>query len=214
MQMCIGVYLHGFLSSGKSEKGQWLTQQIADENKVVQPPLFTEFITVTYPIKSVQDSVHEIEKIIAQYPKKQNKIILLGSSMGGYYAQYLGQKYQLPYIMINPALNPVPVFVENQGEHINPSTGEMVKIDKNYIADLQRYDVCTLKQTVPALLLIDKDDEVIDVAFAIQRYQPLANRDKTDSCFETVIYSGGDHRFIHMEDAWPKIKAFIQKIPE
>ncbi|WP_040724987.1 YqiA/YcfP family alpha/beta fold hydrolase [Thiomicrorhabdus sp. Kp2] len=212
MKECIGVYLHGFLSSGQSEKGQWLTQKNTQDSFLGKSPLFTKFITVTYPIKSVHESLKVIESILAKYKDRLDKIVMLGSSMGGFYAQYLGQKYQLPYIMINPALNPVPVFSENIGLHTNPSTGEVVLIDNAYIADIQSYDVKTLDKNIPALLLIDTDDEVIDVDFAIQHYQDSAAVKRVNSRFEVVIYSGGDHRFIHMEDAWLKIKQFIENL--
>lgn len=207
MNECIGVYLHGFLSSEKSEKGQWLVKKIDSERDESDVSFFKKFITVTYPIKSVEQSVQVIENVLLEHSKNLDKIILLGSSMGGYYAQYIGQKYHVPYIMINPALNPTPVFLENMGTHINPSTGEEVCINEQYIADLQAFDVDVLDRELPALLLIDRDDEVIDVDFAIQKYrrQPEANS-------KVIIFSGGDHRFIHMDKAWLDIKAFIDEI--
>lgn len=211
MHNCIGVYLHGFLSSGKSEKGQWLVNQVRLEQQQSSEVVFSQFITVTYPIKSVAESINAIEKIIIQHKDNLAKIILLGSSMGGYYAQYFADKYQLPYVMINPALNPVPVFLQNQGEHINPSTGEHVCIDNAYIQDIEKYDIESLNPNLPGLLLIDIDDEVIDVDFAIQRYKKIEQNQ--GSLSKVVVYSGGDHRFIHMDDAWLKIKEFVQSLP-
>ena len=201
MNGCIGVYLHGFLSSAKSEKGQWLLQK----NTIGNPRLFDDFITVSYPNKSVIESIQVIDSEIKKQLKKGKKVVLLGSSLGGFYAQYFAQIYQLPYIMINPALNSLPVFKANMGLHINPSTGEKVCIDEEYINDLKKYDVSKPSENIPALLLIDLDDEVIDVNFAIQRYQ----KGDTGHCFKAKIYSGGDHRFIHMEEAWCEIEAFV-----
>lgn len=208
MNECIGVYLHGFLSSGKSEKGQWLAKKIASERSQSVKPLFKKFITVTYPIKSVKHSVQVIENILLEHSKNLDKIILLGSSMGGYYAQFVGQKYHIPYIMINPALNPTPVFLKNMGTHTNPSTGEEVCINQQYIADLQAFDVKLLQKDLPALLLIDIDDEVIDVDFAIQKYQTQQD----EKNLKVIRFSGGDHRFVHMDKAWLDIKAFIAQI--
>ncbi|GAB6070255.1 esterase YqiA [Thiomicrorhabdus hydrogeniphila] len=201
MKGYIGVYLHGFLSSAKSEKGQWLLQK----NSTDKSRLFDEFITVNYPNKLVTDSVQVIDDEIKKQLKKDKKIVLLGSSLGGFYAQYFAQIYHLPYIMINPALNSLPVFKANMGLHTNPSTGEQVCIDEDYINNLKKYDVNNPDENIPALLLIDLDDEVIDVDFVIQRYQ---KRD-SDHCFKAKIYSGGDHRFIHMEEAWYEIKEFV-----
>ncbi|WEJ61538.1 YqiA/YcfP family alpha/beta fold hydrolase [Thiomicrorhabdus lithotrophica] len=209
MQAYIGLYLHGFLSSGKSEKGQWLKATVKQQNFDEDNPAFNELFTPTYPINSPKASVHEIESVLKKMLDDQNtKIVLLGSSMGGYYAQYLGQKYQLPYIMINPALNPTPIFNENLGCHTNPATQEDFCIDLAYIKELQTYDVVQLNKDVPALLLIDTDDEVIDVSFALKRYKA----DSSDCHFITVKYSGGDHRFTHMQQAWLEINKFLNAL--
>lgn len=210
MQTCIGVYLHGFLSSGNSEKGQWFKAQanlLADANEEL---IFDEFITPTYPIKTPQESVEFIENLLLNLKDKWHKVVLFGSSMGGYYAQYLGQKYGVPYILINPALRPIPVFKEHIGHHVNPSTHEPFCIDNSYIASLQTYDVKSLNNQVPAMLLIDTDDEVIDVDYALQAYNP--SKSKQGTKFTAVIYTGGDHRFIHLDQAWLNIKQFIKQL--
>jgi len=204
MNDCIGIYLHGFLSSAKSEKGLWLV----NKNTETKLTLFDEIITISYPNKSVAESVMVIEAEIKKQLKKNKKVVLLGSSLGGFYAQYFAQIYQLPYIMINPALNLLPVFKVNLGLHTNPTTGEVVNINQSYISNLLKYDVANPNKTIAALLLIDLDDEVIDVDFAIQRYKHSDNA----PCFKAKIYSGGDHRFIHMEEAWYEIQDFISTL--
>ena len=206
MRDCIGVYLHGFFSSGNSEKGQWLKSQVEQKTSC-----FSEIYTPTYPIGSPQASVEAIDKCIQQAHASSSNVILLGSSMGGYYAQYFAQKYRLPYIMINPALNPTPIFNKNLGSHVNPATDEMFCIDMAYIEALQSLDVYDLQQNIPALLLLDTDDEVIDVEFALQRYVRKGSLSQ-NSKFESVIFTGGNHRFIHMEQAWLDIQAFLEKL--
>ena len=209
MQAYIGLYLHGFLSSGNSEKGQWLKQVVNQQNLDDENLVLKELLTPTYPIKSSLASVDKIESLLKEILKDQTKkVVLLGSSMGGYYAQYLGQKHQLPYIMINPALNPTPIFNESLGCHTNPVTQEDFCIDQNYIQELQGFDVKQLDGEIPALLLIDTDDEVIDVDYALKRYEA----DPNGSHFSTVMYSGGNHRFIHMQQAWLEINKFLKAL--
>ncbi|HHS99635.1 MAG TPA: hypothetical protein ENK73_02150 [Thiomicrospira sp.] len=212
MRACICVYLHGFLSSGNSEKGQWLKQELAKEqsghSNDESPHVFSQIITLTYPIKSPKDSVDNIESILLEALENNSNVVLMGSSMGGYYAQCLGQKYNIPYIMINPALHPEPIFRESIGAHTNPATGERFTINEGYISDLKKYDVETPNPKIATLLLIDKDDEVIDVNYAISRYQAdLKNKNSLNN--RSVIYSGGDHRFVHMQQAWSEIKKFV-----
>lgn len=209
MQAYNGLYLHGFLSSGNSEKGQWLKKIVNQQNLEQANDVFNEIVTPTYSIKSPYASVSQIESLLKKMlDDKTKKVVLLGSSMGGYYAQYLGQKYHLPYIMINPALNPSPIFNENLGCHINPATHEKFCIDEAYIDELQGFNVNQLNREIPALLLIDTDDEVIDVDYALNRYESSS----CESQFSMVKYSGGDHRFIHMEQAWLEINKFLNTL--
>ena len=215
MQSVICVYLHGFLSSANSQKGRWLVQQVQAENsqtsQASEPflnPIFKEIIALTYPISNPAESVQKIEALLqAQLAQKKRPIVLMGSSMGGYYAQFLGQKYKLPYIMINPALNPSPIFRQNLGASCNPNTGEKFIIDEAYIQQLEKYDVTRLDKSIPAMLLMDEGDEVIDVATALIKYP-----DKSNFKTEVHVFKGGNHAFQHLAEAWPLIKGFIDRL--
>jgi len=213
MPSFIGVYLHGFLSSGMSQKGQWFKNQnnVSKLDNVTAERLFTSFYTPTYPINSVSKSVDFIDEFLTSIDDFQSNVIIMGSSIGGFYAQYFGQKYGIPYVLINPALNPVKVFYENLGEHTNPATGEMVNISPSYIDNLLKYMVHNPKRAGPSLLLLDEDDEVIDVDYVKNLY---ATRDDENNRFKSVIYSGGDHRFIHLDQAWLEIQEFVQQLQE
>lgn len=215
MQSVICVYLHGFLSSANSQKGRWLVQQVQTENgqtpQASEPflnPIFKEIIALTYPISSPAESVQKIETLLqALLAQKKQPVVLMGSSMGGYYAQFLGQKYKLPYIMINPALNPKPIFLQNLGASRNPYTGEEFVIDETYIQQLEDYDVTRLDRRIPVMLLVDEGDEVIDVDAALMKYPG-----KSDFKTEVHVFKGGDHAFQHLAVAWPLIKDFIDRL--
>jgi len=215
MQQYVCVYLHGFLSSGNSEKGQWLKRKVLGSSKNAvkhhNAAMFSDVLTPTYPIKSPVETAQSIESFLNELTQKGESIVLMGSSMGGYYAQYLGQKYKIPYIMINPALRPEPIFRASLGKHINPVTNEVFTMDEKYIMGVAEYDVGDIDRSVQTLLLIDSDDEVIDVDFAIQRYGVVDSTDESSGHYCT-IYSGGDHRFIHMQQAWSEIQKFINRL--
>jgi len=205
------VYLHGFLSNGNSHKGQWFAKQAKLENSMCtesdEGVFFQDWLTPSYPIASPQASVSSIEnRLKALLNTPETTVVLMGSSMGGFYAQFLGQKYQLPYVLINPALNPRPIFEANRGEHVNPSTEESVCIDEDYIQQIETYQVAKLNLQIPILLLIDKGDELIDIPFAVSQH-PVSQ-----SKCQVQLFEGGDHAFQHLEQAWPMIKAFMQTI--
>lgn len=230
MQSVTSIYLHGFLSSGQSQKGQWFLQQMIAEqqgqvgcepsskpdskygskvdlkDEVAFTPIFKDWLTPTYPIGSPKMTIESIEKLLVATLQQTDQVILVGSSMGGFYAQYFGQKYKLPYVMINPALNPKPLFTKEKGARENPVTGEQLVIDDAYIADLVALKPKVLDRTVPALLLIEEGDDVIDIPFALQHYQ------QAGTAFKTVVYPGGEHAFINVEAAWQEIKQFVAEI--
>lgn len=223
MTKVIGLYLHGFLSSGNSEKGQWFKSQSLTEY-TSESGSFLDWVTPTYPIGSVALSVSTIRQALEgqleraeAYEKTSGeacKVVLLGSSMGGFYAQYFAYEYGLPFVMINPALNPKQVFIENMGVHINPATDETVEINADYINQVLGFQINLaergMKNSSPkSLLLLDLDDEIIDVQYALQ-YYPISKVGDNNSVNKTVTFTGGDHSFIHLEQAWEEILKFIK----
>lgn len=190
------LYLHGFLSSEQSQKGQWFRTRASQDTTS-----FITFNTLTYPLKTPTESVQVInlalQKMLGDKP-----VVIMGSSLGGFYARYFAHRYGLPSVLINPALNPQNLFPQYFGEHLNPHTGEKVCLNNDYLSQLQSYFITGTDQALPALLLIDKDDEVIDVPFALSLY----------STTQTRVFAGGDHRFIHLDKAWQQIIQFTKAL--
>lgn len=50
------------------------------------------------------ETVEQLEKLIQSLNSKE--LMLMGSSLGGYYATYLSDKYNGPAALINPAVRP------------------------------------------------------------------------------------------------------------
>ena len=190
------LYIHGFMSSEQSAKAQELASYFRLSDKV-------DFVTITYPQNDVKKSVTFIENWIINAQKK-GKVALIGSSLGGFYAQYFGQKYQLPYCMINPALN-ADLFYEHLGDHTNPHTNEKVCVNQTYIETLIELNPTTLKFNSPVLLLMDQEDGVIDVDYAKKLYRPVENLEK----LMVKVFEGGNHDFVHLEESYPLIEKWL-----
>lgn len=214
MQRVTCIYLHGFLSSGKSQKGQWFKQQskqlsCEDVSANLGAWCFAEWLTPTYPIVTPQTSMDVINQLVINHLDSEDKLVLMGSSMGGFYARALGERYQVPYIMINPALNPLSIFSNHGGEQQHPTTGEYFEINDEYLAQLDFIENKSLQLSnqsdVPALLLMDSDDEVIDKAYVLSKY-----RDGEKS-YHVHCFEGGDHAFQHCEQSMPLVKNFIER---
>ncbi|QKI89156.1 YqiA/YcfP family alpha/beta fold hydrolase [Thiomicrorhabdus xiamenensis] len=192
------LYLHGFLSSGNSYKAQWFKKRNIQNSA---HPL-GEMFCPTYSQQSLADGLKSIDTTLARWQKQNSRICLIGSSLGGYLVQYYAHKYAIPYIMINPALNPLSLFDDYLGQHTNPYTGEIIEVNEAFFSVLADLQVSQLNPEIPSLLLADKADEVVDIPFALQRYKALPNA-------KSILFPGGDHTFQHLPEAWEEIKLFI-----
>lgn len=184
------LYLHGFLSTGQSAKGQWFKRAFAQQG--------IEVFTPTYPIKTPDESIAVLEQAIGRLLTAKKPWLVMGSSMGGFYGQYLAQKYQKPLIMINPALDAVGVLAAYSGEQVHPITQEHLNINEDYLAALKSLS-CLPSRQIPSLLLLDEGDEVIPYLPSAKAYEGIA---------DILCFPNGSHGFDHLEEAWPKVSAF------
>ncbi|MDZ7804037.1 YqiA/YcfP family alpha/beta fold hydrolase [Thiohalophilus sp.] len=181
------IYLHGFNSSGASAKGQFLREQLDD----------IPILTPTYhydPSRAIVMLQHLVEESL----RLDSNLLLAGASLGGYYTQYLGQRYSLKRVLINPALMPLASLETCLGENINYYTGERYTLTTRHLDALRALDVphpCIASP--PTLLLLDKGDELLDYRLATERY---------DNCADIRLYDDGDHAFQHLPDALPAIR--------
>jgi len=178
------LYIHGFNSSGQSGKAQEVAE-ISPEEQVIAPDLPWQ------PEKAIA----LLEQLVQTH--LDEKILLIGSSLGGYYAQYLGWRFEYPVVLINPALDPVPLLLGCVGEQTNYYTGEVYHLTEETLFSLRRFAVAPADMKAPVLVLLDKGDELIDYRIAERAYRDYGSV----KCFD-----GGSHRFDHLQDA----KAFLQ----
>lgn len=185
------LYIHGFLSSSKSLKAVQTINFMAQnhpEIKVLVPQL------PPYP----QDAIAMLEKL---YQENQNVIKgIVGSSLGGYYATYLVEKYSVKSVLINPAVRPYELFEDHMGEQINPYTKQQFEVDLAYLNTLKTFDTKALKVPACYWLLQQQGDEVLDYTQAVTKYQ---------GCQQTVE-SGGNHGFVGFERFLPQIAEFFE----
>jgi len=180
------IYIHGFNSSGQLGKAQEVAE-ISPEEQVIAPDLPWQ------PEKAIA----LLEQLIQTHLDEQ--ILLIGSSLGGYYAQYLGWRFGYLVVLINPALDPFPLLLGCVGEQTNYYTGEVYHLTEEALFSLRRFAVAPADMKAPVLVLLDKGDELIDYRIAEQAYRDFG----TVKCFE-----GGSHRFEHLQDAKALLNAF------
>jgi len=188
------IYLHGFNSTGNSAKGQAIKHSFASEIDVHTPTYhFNPSVAIIELTGYIKGKIEEKNNI--------KPVMIIGSSLGGYYAQYLARQFDnVKVVLINPALGPIDTLNSHLGENENFYTGKKYILHQQHLDMLHDYNVDSpCSDNIETLLLIDKADEVIDYRYAYQKYQ---------SCAETILYENGDHQFQHLAEAIPAIRNF------
>jgi len=185
------LYLHGFNSSPLSEKAkltrQYLTEHFPDIN------LYCPQI-----VSNPKAAIAQLEQLIEEHSTLACQWYFIGSSLGGYLATYLAEKYQRPAAVINPAVKPYYLLVDYLGEQTNPYTQEVYQVSTDFIADLKSLEQVTLLKN-NYLLMVQTGDEVLDYQQAINFYQNA----------DIIKQQGGDHSFVGFEKMLPNITKFF-----
>lgn len=193
------VYLHGFLSSPESTKARQLSDyfyQYGMSNQLVIPALDFE------PARAIAQAELAVEDMKGRSGISQ--VMVIGSSLGGYYATWLSQKYNCKAVLINPAVKPFDLFAEYLGPNTHFYSGEVHELTMEHIEQLQQLNVETLAQPDQLLLLLQTGDETLDYRLAADKY----------SACPGWLESGGDHSFSGFMDRLPGVFYFAEGFAE
>ncbi len=176
------LYLHGFASCGEGNKSSELKKYFGEEN-VLSPDLSP----------SPFDTIQMIEELL----KSENIDLLIGSSLGGFYATCLAEKYQMKAILLNPSIQPWETLAPYVGWQKRFCDEEVFEFKTVYLEQLRTMVVAPERGKY--LLLLQSEDEVLDYTKA----QSLYNKHKV------IVEYGGNHRFENIHDYMSMIKNFI-----
>ena len=184
------LYLHGFHSSPNSQKAVVFKQAVEERFDDLQ---------VLVPQLSVlpHDAVKQINSIMNSYGKQI--IGVVGSSLGGYLATYLHNKFNKPIVVINPAVKPFELLHDYLGEQIQPITGEVYSLKESDMTVLKSLYQETIFKPEWVWLLQQEKDEVLDYRQALERYQ---------GC-KITFELGGSHGFEQFERYPLKLVEFL-----
>lgn len=184
------VYLHGFNSGGRSHKARWLREHLAPA-RVFAPD---------YPAHRATQALRSLRKFIRRLRRENpqsRKLMLIGSSLGGFWAQYLAPEFGACLVLINPSIRPDDTLDQHAGQYHNEATGEETVLTEQDVRALRKYRVEPCNPKVPTLVLLDEQDEVLDARIAAAALR---------GCGKIIMYPGGSHRFEHLAEALPDIR--------
>jgi uncharacterized protein len=171
------VYLHGFNSSPLSLKARLFLDYCAQHQiDGVVPPLSYD---PAVAIRTAEDCVT--------------------SSLGGYYATWLAERYNVKAALINPAVLPHQVLgSEFLGVQKNYYSGETYEFTTAHVAALADLALARVSKPANYLVLVQTGDEVLDYHHAVRYYAGSTQ----------VVQQGGNHSFEGFAEQLPQIMAF------
>lgn len=180
------IYIHGFGSSGHGGKASLFREYFEDE--VIAPSL-------SY-VPSL--AIDTLEQLIEMLLEKDETVGLVGSSLGGYYAIHLANKYNLKAVLINPAIYPYKTL-DKIGMAMNYYDMSSFEVTAEHIQALKGLEVQEVLSQENFITLLQTEDEVLDYNDAVEKLP--------DS--ELVIEEGGNHSFENIESYFRKIGSFL-----
>jgi predicted esterase YcpF (UPF0227 family) len=170
------LYVHGFLSSPLSFKAR----QTADWLAVNYPDISFHCPQLPpYPAQTRHQLEQMVESLLPQ------SVYVMGSSLGGFWATWLAEKYNLRAVLINPAVRPqdfMPDYLEVDLKSYH--TDDSYRLHAGHLDEIIAVDVPVTRKS-NYWLLVQTGDETLDYRQAVQKYA---------GCKQTVE-EGGDHAF-------------------
>ena len=169
------IYIHGFNSSALSFKAGLLRRRMAELRRgweIACPELSHR----------PSEAVRELEALIEAHA--EDGVALIGSSLGGFYATGLAEKYGVPAVLVNPAIRPYELLARYVGPQTNLYTNTRYELTPRDIDELRALEVDRITPE-RYLLMVQTGDEVLDYREAVERYRGARQQ----------VFEGGDHGF-------------------
>jgi len=175
------LYIHGFSSCGRGQKSTALSRYFGREN--VDAPNLPP---------SPNDAIAFLEEMIQEGDYR----LLVGSSLGGFYATFLAEKFGMKAVLINPSVTPYETLSPYVGWQERYCDGEVFEFKAVYLEQMKHFKVTPQRGLY--LVLLQSRDEVLDYRKAQAFYQG----------HRVIVEEGGNHRFENIEDYLCMIKRF------
>jgi uncharacterized protein len=188
------IYLHGFGSSGTSSKVDALREKFGAEN-VFAPDLPFDPLVV----------INIVNKLVYENYTKFQKVVFIGTSLGGFYANYFAMVHETPAILVNPSCKPSETLRSKLGVNKNYATNEEFMVELAHLDSMNSMREHTDREYNGNLinLFVAKDDEVIPYDIPLEYFKHTA--------MTNVVETGG-HRFIdHWDMVMDRVSELLKK---
>ncbi|MCP4214029.1 MAG: alpha/beta fold hydrolase [bacterium] len=183
-------YFHGFASSGRSWKVEELKKQLPAGN-------------VTAPTLPVDPD--EVKRLFEESAADGLPDLLVGSSLGGFYAYYFALRFGVPAVLINPSITPWETLKGYVGEHKRYYTDESFEWKESYPGKLKalRKEIDGRESRHGLLhFYLSRDDEVLDLSVIPRQFPGAGSIHYFENC---------GHSFTRFPEIIPHIRALLEK---
>jgi len=193
MSSVLLVYLHGFRSSPRSSKAVMTGEAIKALSSAANPIEWYCPQLLASPKESMDMVTAHIEQ------SKADRIVVIGSSLGGFYANHLAEKYACKAVALNPAVRAARELAPHVGMMTAYDSDEPFDFRPEYIDELKALQVEAITNPGRYFLIAAKGDELLDWREMVDFY----------SGAKQLVLEGSDHGIADYAEHLPKVLDFI-----
>lgn len=189
------IYLHGFRSSPRSSKAAMTGDAVRSlTNTEIQLKWYCPQLLAS-PKASMDMVTQYIETV------KPGKLVVIGSSLGGFYANYLAEKYQCKAVVLNPAVRAARELAPHVGMMTWYDSNESLDFRPEYIEELLVLQTEKISNPEQYFLIAAKGDELLDWQEMVHFY----------SGAQQLVLEESDHGISEYANYLPAVVQFILK---
>jgi uncharacterized protein len=181
------VYLHGFASSPQSAKAIQLGTWFTNHGKGA------DFAYPALPISPAQVMRLFIDRI-----HLQPSDTLIGSSLGGFYATVLAEKFGCKAILLNPVVHASRDLAKRIGKNTNYHDGQSFLFTQQHVDELRALEMGAISFPQRYFLVAAKGDEVLNWQDMVKFYSGARH----------LVLDGSDHGLSDFADYIDEIASF------
>lgn len=185
------LYLHGFRSSPASNKARLMAAAVASRHPDVTwlcPALAA----------SPRQAMAEVLQGIADWPR--DRMAVLGSSLGGFYATWLAEHLGCKAVLLNPAVHPARDLAAYIGKNeLWHDPAQSFMFDPAFVDELMAQEIASISRPERYFAVIARGDEVLDWREMTGHYPGAAIK----------LLPFGDHALSDFEQHVDDILAFL-----
>jgi predicted esterase YcpF (UPF0227 family) len=185
------LYLHGFRSSPKSFKARVVHERMAAlgrGNELICPQL-----------PASPKAAIELALLLAAR-HAPDKLAIVGSSLGGFYATWLAERLGCRAVLLNPAVNPLKDLDKHVGVTTAYHSDEPFEFKREYVDQLADLRVARITRPERYFLVAATGDEVLDYRDMVAHYEGARQH----------VIEGGDHAISDFPRYVDEVLAFCQ----